>query len=192
MLIPNGIKILITKKTKAIIAVDLGGFPADYLEIKKIIESDEIKRLFNSNNDTQKKLGRIALISDAAHSIGAEYYGGKTGNYADMRFLYLSLRKNHRLQEYLHYYPEQYKLFDWYTTLLYDYTHFLHSMYKECYISKTKSLREYPDEIRTHMFKLHEIYINTYRGNNRSITIKDTINYINDLDVPLLFTTMFR
>jgi dTDP-4-amino-4,6-dideoxygalactose transaminase len=78
------IKRLITKKTKAIIAVDLGGFPADYLEIKKIIESDEIKRLFNSNNDTQKKLGRIALISDAAHSIGAEYYGEKTGNYADM------------------------------------------------------------------------------------------------------------
>ena len=78
------IKKLITKKTKAIVAVDLGGFPADYLEIKKIIESDDIKKLFKSDNNTQEKLGRIALISDAAHSIGAEYYGKKTGNYADM------------------------------------------------------------------------------------------------------------
>jgi hypothetical protein len=159
---------------------------------------DNIVELLNNHSPdgtlTKGYVFKCPLTNKRSKVVPEEYNFVKElrGNYADMRFLYLSLRKNHRLQEYLHYYPEQYKLFDWYTTLLYDYTHFLHSMYKECYISKTKSLREYPDEIRTHMFKLHEIYINTYRGNNRSITIKDTINYINDLDVPLLFTTMFR
>ncbi len=75
---------LITKKTKAIIAVDIAGVPADYNEIKKIICSKRILKLFKYNNEIQKKLGRIALISDAAHSIGAEYYDKKTGNQADM------------------------------------------------------------------------------------------------------------
>ena len=78
------IKKLITEKTKAIVGVDLAGFPADYIEIKKIVNTKEIRDLYNCENDIQKKLGRIAIISDAAHSIGAEYYGEKTGNHADM------------------------------------------------------------------------------------------------------------
>ena len=78
------IKSLITSNTKAIIAVDIAGFPADYKEIKNIVCSSEIKDLYIANNNVQSQLGRIALISDAAHSIGAVYDGKKTGNHADM------------------------------------------------------------------------------------------------------------
>ena len=78
------IKSLITNNTKAIIAVDIAGFPADYKEIKNIVCSSEIKDLYIANNNVQSQLGRIALISDAAHSIGAVYDGNKTGNHADM------------------------------------------------------------------------------------------------------------
>ena len=78
------IKSLINSNTKAIIAVDIAGFPADYKEIKNIICSSEIKDLYIANNNVQSQLGRIALISDAAHSIGAVYDGKKTGNHADM------------------------------------------------------------------------------------------------------------
>jgi len=80
----NKIKNLISRNTKAIIAVDIAGFPADYKEIKNIICSSEIKDLYIANNNIQSQLGRIALISDAAHSIGAVYDGKKTGNHADM------------------------------------------------------------------------------------------------------------
>ncbi len=78
------IKSLINSNTKAIIAVDIAGFPADYKEIKNIICSSEIKDLYIAKNNVQSQLGRIALISDAAHSIGAVYDGKKTGNHADM------------------------------------------------------------------------------------------------------------
>lgn len=80
----NKIKNLITSKTKAIIAVDIAGFPADYNELKEIINLPEVLAKFNPNNDIQTKLGRIALVSDAAHSIGASYNQLKTGNHADM------------------------------------------------------------------------------------------------------------
>jgi dTDP-4-amino-4,6-dideoxygalactose transaminase len=80
----NKIKKLISPRTKAIVPVDIAGLPADYKELNEIINQDEILHLFNPNNEVQKKLGRIALISDAAHSIGASYNTKKTGNHADM------------------------------------------------------------------------------------------------------------
>ena len=80
----NKIKSLISSKTKAIVPVDIAGLPADYKELNEIINNDEVLQLFSPNNEVQEKLGRIALISDAAHSIGATYNSLKTGNHADM------------------------------------------------------------------------------------------------------------
>ena len=72
---------LITDKTKAIIAVDLAGIPANYDKIYEI--ANKFKDKFISNNDIQEKIGRIAIIADGAHSFGAKYKGINTGNLAD-------------------------------------------------------------------------------------------------------------
>ncbi len=74
----------ITEKTKAIIAVDIGGFPADYNDLMTLINEPKIKAKFNGNSDRQKKLARILLISDSAHSFGALYYGKRSGILADI------------------------------------------------------------------------------------------------------------
>lgn len=72
----------ITEKTKAIISVDIGGFPCDYDAIKNILEKK--KKLFKpSNNKYQKELNRILFLSDAAHSIGAIYKNKRVGSQAD-------------------------------------------------------------------------------------------------------------
>lgn len=72
----------ITEKTKAIIPVDIAGMPVDFDEIFEVIERK--KSVFNPKKGTyQEKLGRILVLSDAAHSIGAEYKNKKTGNIAD-------------------------------------------------------------------------------------------------------------
>ena len=78
------VKKAITNKTKAIIAVDIAGFPADYDELFDLVNQKEVQQLFNPSNPIQKKINRIAIIADAAHSIGASYKGFKTGNQADM------------------------------------------------------------------------------------------------------------
>jgi len=71
----------ITSKTKAVIPVDIAGVMCDYNRLKKVLESK--KELFNPENDLQKAIGRVAIVADAAHSIGAERDGEKSGQAAD-------------------------------------------------------------------------------------------------------------
>lgn len=71
----------ITEKTKAIIPVDIAGVMADYDTLYEVIAAK--KHLFKPNNDLQAQIGRITVIADAAHSIGAKYKGRKNGTVAD-------------------------------------------------------------------------------------------------------------
>ena len=80
----EAVKKAITPKTKAIIAVDLAGFPCNYTELFSLINSEEFLLQFSPNNELQQKLGRILLISDAAHSFGASSNGVKSGALADI------------------------------------------------------------------------------------------------------------
>ena len=80
---PKEIEKLISPKTKAIIAIDIGGLPADYSEILNIVENK--RSIFNpKKNSYQEKLGRILIIGDAAHSFGSSYKEKKIGSVADI------------------------------------------------------------------------------------------------------------
>lgn len=71
----------ITEKTKVIIPVDLGGVPCDYDKIFEILESK--KKLFKPNNNIQKAIGRVVVLADTAHALGAKYKGRMVGSIAD-------------------------------------------------------------------------------------------------------------
>ena len=68
----------VTKHTKAVIPVDIGGIPCDYDRIFSVAERK--KALFRPANQLQEAMGRIAVCADAAHSFGAEWHGKKTGD----------------------------------------------------------------------------------------------------------------
>ena len=71
----------ITERTKVVIPVDLCGIPCDY---EKVYAAVEKKRdLFRPKNEIQRKIGRIAVIVDAAHALGATYHGENVGTIAD-------------------------------------------------------------------------------------------------------------
>ncbi|MDP4934329.1 MAG: DegT/DnrJ/EryC1/StrS aminotransferase family protein [Salibacteraceae bacterium] len=78
---PEKVEAAITAKTKAIVPVDLGGLPADYPALWAIVNRN--KTQFSPTSEAQKALGRIALVTDAAHSVGAMINGEKLGNQAD-------------------------------------------------------------------------------------------------------------
>ena len=80
----EAIRKAITSKTKVIMPVDIAGFPCDYDAIFEIVNDPSIKSLFKGNSDYQKKLGRILVASDAAHSFGATYDGKRSGSIADI------------------------------------------------------------------------------------------------------------
>ena len=77
------IKKNITKNTKVIMPVDIGGMPVDYDEIMDLVKQPEIQKLFSPSSENQEKLGRIMVLADAAQSIGAKYKGKYTGTQAD-------------------------------------------------------------------------------------------------------------
>ena len=70
----------ITEKTKAIIPVDLGGVVCDYDRIFEIVErkrslftpaESDGTPLSDLSSRIQKTIGRVALVADCAHSLGA-------------------------------------------------------------------------------------------------------------------------
>ena len=77
----DALEVAITERTKAIIPVDLAGIPCDYNRIFEIVERK--KAMFKPANEIQKKLGRVAVVADAAHAFGAKWRGQMVGSIAD-------------------------------------------------------------------------------------------------------------
>lgn len=88
------LKDAITSKTKVILLVDFAGWPCDYEEVYKLIDDAEIKKKFIAENEVQEQLGRILVLSDAAHSFGAIYNNKRTGCLADLTVFSFHAVKN--------------------------------------------------------------------------------------------------
>lgn len=85
----------VTPRTKAIIPVDIAGFPCDYDALMEMVKSPEVVNLFQAGSPVQEKLGRILVLNDAAHSLGAYYKEGvRTGCETDVSIFSLHAVKN--------------------------------------------------------------------------------------------------
>jgi dTDP-4-amino-4,6-dideoxygalactose transaminase len=82
----------ITQKTKVIMPVDFGGFPCDYDEINALVK--KLACNFTANGPIQEQLGRILVLSDAAHSFGARYNNKISGALADVSVFSFHAVKN--------------------------------------------------------------------------------------------------
>ena len=91
----EAIRNAVTPKTKAIIPVDIAGFPCDYDRIMQLVNEPEIHDLFQASSPVQEKLGRILVMNDAAHSLGAYYTRNqRTGCETDIAIFSLHAVKN--------------------------------------------------------------------------------------------------
>lgn len=90
----NNIRAAITPRTKAVIPVDIAGWPADYDAITAVLSEPAVVSQFVAATERQGKLGRILLIADAAHSIGSTYKGQPIGQQADAAIFSLHSVKN--------------------------------------------------------------------------------------------------
>lgn len=77
----------ITPRTKAIVAVDLGGIVCDYGKLFSVVEQK--RALFTPKEGDslgariQQAIGRVLVFSDAAHALGASRNGKMAGEIAD-------------------------------------------------------------------------------------------------------------
>lgn len=83
----DALEAAITERTKAVVVVDLGGIVADYDKVFEIVErkknlftplDDHSDPLSDLSSRIQKSIGRVAVVADCAHSLGASrVIGGK-------------------------------------------------------------------------------------------------------------------
>lgn len=77
----------ITERTKAVVAVDLGGIICDYDKLYEAVESK--KNLFHAKEGNelgariQLAVGRVLVFADCAHALGASRNGKMAGEIAD-------------------------------------------------------------------------------------------------------------
>jgi dTDP-4-amino-4,6-dideoxygalactose transaminase len=86
---PEALRKAINNRTKCIIPVDIGGLPARMTEIMRIAEEacptfTPAVNLRVAGQNPQMRLGRILVLSDAAHSFGARIDGKAVGSQADI------------------------------------------------------------------------------------------------------------
>lgn len=90
----NAIEEAITSKTKVIMPVDIAGWPCDYDAINVLVNKGSVINQFVAESDKQALLGRILVVSDAAHSIGAIYKRLPAGKLTDLTIFSFHAVKN--------------------------------------------------------------------------------------------------
>lgn len=108
------------------------------------------------------------------------------GNQPNLLYQYLSLRRSGKLSDFLKFYPETKKEMSNFRDQVHMFTNTLHKNYISCYVKKEKPLKEFSEQYRTHMFKIHEIFINELRPNSLFVTNIVVIKYVNELPSSLL------
>jgi hypothetical protein len=112
------------------------------------------------------------------------------GNQPKLMYQYLSLRKEGKVKDFLKFYPENKKYFSEFRDQVHLFTNTLYANYVSCYIRKATPLIEFSQQYRTHMFNIHQHYVNELREKKSYINHAYVQNYVNTLHPSLLMFSL--
>lgn len=112
------------------------------------------------------------------------------GNQPKLQYQYLCLRKEGRVSDFLKYYPENKKNFSEFRDHIHLFTETLFTNYISCYIKKEKPLSEFTSQYKTHMYNIHQRYLNDLRLQNLFVNSTVVIKYVNELHPSLLMYSL--
>jgi len=112
------------------------------------------------------------------------------GNQPKLQYQYLCLRKEGKVKDFLKFYPENKSEFSSFRDQVHLFTNTLYSNYISCYIKKEKPLIEFSEQYRTHMFNIHQIYMNDLREKKLFINNTMVQKYVNELHPSLLMYSL--
>lgn len=78
---PHSVATRITPRTRAVVAVDIGGLPCDMAALRRVVDGAPAPR---ATTQVGEALGRIALVADSAHSLGATLDGAPSASQVDL------------------------------------------------------------------------------------------------------------
>lgn len=163
-----------------------------YKEVNKknIASQQYIKDHFNEETIQSAMTNHYKLVGWMIYNGGTRYKVRNPtyekvrhlkGNNPKLEFQFHELRKNNKIIEYLHYFPEHREIFNGYWEKVKQFTDNLYQFYVRCYIQHEKPLKEFPYQFRSHMFNIHQTYLTELKPKKLYVRWNFVKNYINDL-----------
>jgi hypothetical protein len=112
------------------------------------------------------------------------------GNQPKLQYQYLCLRQQGKVADFLKFYPENKKDLSSFRDQVHCFTNTLYNNYVSCYIKKEKPLIEFNEQYRTHMFNIHQIYMNTLKPQKLHVNNSIVIKYVNEMHPSLLMYSL--
>ena len=143
-----------------------------------------LKELFELEDNNYRMMGIVINCDEKKKKIwNPNYLNVKKlrGNNPKIQFQFYHLLKDKLIIEFLKYYPEYKKMFQDFKLDLFRFTEQLWRKYRECYIYRKKPLKEFGRQYRTHMFKIHQLYLSDLKPDNKYTDKKFVIDYVNKL-----------
>ncbi len=159
-------------------------------------------------NDYSELIDKYASMNTEYDTLGLVLYNKKTqhrtkirnpvyeevrhlrGNQSKLQFQYLTLRKAGKMNDFLKFFPENKREFSLFRDQVHLFTNTLFYNYISCYMKKEKPLKEFSQQYKTHMFNIHEKYKNELRPENKFVTNRVVIEYVNNLQPQLLMHSL--
>ncbi len=104
------------------------------------------------------------------------------GNSPKIQYQYYNLRQLNKVKDFLKFFPEHKQDFAVLRSNLHKYTQNLYKNYNDCYIHKVKPLKTYPYEYKTHMYHLHNLYLNDLKNDGGYVNFFVVKSYVNNLE----------
>ena len=164
-------------------------------EIYAFNEYIELIDKYGSMNTNYDKLGVVLYNKKTGHRTKIrnpvyEEVKHLRGNQSKMQFQYLTLRKEGKMNEFLKLFPENKREFSLFRDQVHLFTNTLFYNYISCYIKKEKQLKEFSPQYKTHMFHIHEKFKSELKPENKFVTNKVVIDYVNNLQPSLLMHSL--
>jgi len=112
------------------------------------------------------------------------------GNQPKLQYQYLILRNQGKIKDFLKYFPNNKNQFSIFREQIHFFTNNLHQNYIDCYVKHNNPLSSYSPQYKTHIFKLHQIYLNELMEKKLYVSISVVINYVNKLHPSLLMYSL--
>jgi len=152
----------------------------DYKNIEDIIKTFDFTIMgiviYNTKSDIRTKIRNQKY----------EYVRKLRGNQPKLDYRYLELKKNKNISKYLQYFPEHKDNFDEFWEKTKEFTNDLYTHYVDTHIKKTEKMENIPKEFRSHLYNLHQYYLNDLRPNKFTLQRTHVISYVNHLPEAML------
>jgi hypothetical protein len=157
---------------------------------------DDLKNMYSSSNMPYYIKGVVlrdelsglrTQIKNVNYDIAKNHYG----KVLEMQYMYLKLRKERKVDDFLAHFPSYKSYFDDFDKIRYTWIQSLFTNYVTSFIKKEKKLKDFESLLmRNHLVEIHNMYKTLYKPEKKYITYTIVANYVNHLEPYLLMLFM--